>query len=54
MNLKESFNKNLSILKAAFSKQTKEPVINSGLKNDNSNIIMRNDPPERKGLKKNE
>ncbi len=54
MNLKESFNKNLSILKAAFSKQTKEPVINSGLKNDNSNIIMRNDPPERKGLKKSQ
>lgn len=53
MSLKDSINKHISVLKAAFSKQTKEPVINTGLKKDSSNIIMRNDPPQKKGLKKN-
>ena len=40
MSLKDSLSKNLSILKAAFSKQTKEPVINTGFKNDNSKIYQ--------------
>lgn len=54
MSFKDIINKNVDILKTAFSKQTQEPII-AGLGENTSskNIVMRQDPPEKRGLKRN-
>lgn len=52
MSLKDTWEKNKVLLKTVFSKSTPEPVIPQE-ESQGQSVVMRKDPPERKGLKRN-
>lgn len=52
MSFKDSWDKNVTLLKTVFSKPTPEPVIPQE-DNQSKGVVMRQEPPERKGLKRN-